>query len=740
MNNTTINSFVARWNRFIVISIPLVLSVVTTIVYYPSLWYGFIFDDLPTITQYVHNRVVDFKGQFFANPRWISRILNQLTYRYWGSSDPFPYRIVDLGIHIFVGVCIFFMLKTLFSGCRKNQFLSQHALSLATITSMLFLLHPVQTQTVTYITQMRLEGLVVLFTTLVLMTFVYAQATKSKASKIILYSLSFVLTAFAAGTKEIIIVLPVLIVLVDWFFIAEGDWQSFRSRLWIHAFYGAILFGVMLKYGLLTPRYVTSITANQLHNNRGNILTANAQEPITLLPYALSQFKVIVHYLMIFLFPVGLSFDYGTKLSENWYGADVLLPLFFLMSIAAWAIWLYRRQTAHILSFCIAWFFITILPRASIFPSTELVCDYKTYPAAFGVMLGVAYILVKGFHRLMHAWPMMETVRQNQVIKFGAQLAFCATLAFASHVRNFVWSSELVFWKDVIDKSPKARALNNYAIALWDNGKTQDAMNYFHEAIAKDDWYAEPHVNLATIYQMTNNTAKALEHYKRALDIGEGHPELFHNLGVLHLAHQSFQSAEYCFMQAIQLRPHHAKAHLALGRLYQAQNRRDSALKSFQQAIASGLQDQDTYYAHGSLALEMGKTEDAIASLELVNKQYQDTAFLLGCCYYNQRNYEKSVANFAIAHKKDPSNKVYVYNYAQSLLNVGNYKDALVMFQLCMAEQEKYPYAALHRARCLYELGLKDDAKSALKLLTTKTTPDALRVDAMILQRDLRLA
>ena len=140
--------------------------------------------------------------------------------------------------------------------------------------------------------------------------------------------------------------MPMLIALFDWFFIAEGEWESFKSRLWLHAAYSIILYSVMIKYGVLTPHYVTTVATNPVHNNRGNVLTDHATHNITLPPFFISQFKVVLHYLTIFLFPVGLCFDYDVKLSTGWTNLDVIFPFLLLAALVAGAAWLYRRHTA----------------------------------------------------------------------------------------------------------------------------------------------------------------------------------------------------------------------------------------------------------------------------------------------------------------------------------------------------------------------------------------------------------
>ncbi len=110
------NVFVNLWKKIWVPKIlaPVSLFVVTFLIYYPTLVYGFVFDDLPTIIHYIHARTLDIKGMFFANSRWISRILNQYTYVNW-KENPFAYRIFDVCLHLVIAFMIFRLLLLLLS-------------------------------------------------------------------------------------------------------------------------------------------------------------------------------------------------------------------------------------------------------------------------------------------------------------------------------------------------------------------------------------------------------------------------------------------------------------------------------------------------------------------------------------------------------------------------------------------------------------------------------------------------
>lgn len=718
------------------IVLPFILSVITFICYFPSLTYGFIFDDLPTIVEYFHIRTFDPIGQFFSNSRWVSRLLNQFTYRYW-NTNPVAYRVIDLFIHIAIGVMIFFVVYKTFSTLTKNNWLKSNVYWIATLTSALFLLHPVQTQTATYITQMRLEGLVVFFVFAVLLTFICAVKSQNKNHRLIFYFISFVLAAFGVGTKEGYVVLPVLLALFDWFFLAEGDWAVFKKRLFIHGVYFFIVLSLLAYFGIFKIHYIKTVSLTPLANNRGNILTSGVQEKITLPLYALSQFKIILHYISIFVWPSKIAFDYGMKLSRSLFDTDVWLPLLGLLLMIGGALWLLTKKSTHIISFCFGWFLIAIAPRASIFPSTELVCDYKTYLSSFGAVLLLAVAFVYGVQKVIE----LLAVQKKEACKLVVTSLFILCSGFATKSRNQVWSSDLAFWEDAVKKCPKARLYNNLGTSLLQRNKRVEAIEAFNTAIKYDDFYAEPHVNLGVVLHRLGKRNEAFQHYKRAVEIGEMHPELYLNFGLLHMDMKSFHAAELCFKTALQLKPYYTKAYTSLGQLYHIQNKKEEAIRAFEQALQGHHPGREEYYLYATSLSECGALDKAIEYFEKIDKNFQNTAFLLGCCYYQKQQYAKAAENFGIAAQQKPDDIIVGYNYAQSLINIRRFNEALPYFEKCKNDPKgEYPYAGLHVAKCLLEIGKKDEARRQLQQLISSAKYEHVKNDGITLMREVESA
>lgn len=709
----------------------------TALIYYPTLWYGFIFDDLPTITNYIHIKEFNPLALFFSSTRWVPRLLDQVTYRF-GQIEPFAYRIFNLALHVGCGVLLFWVMLSLVGRLQRFVWIRERALAVATLVCALFLLHPLQTQTATYIIQMRLEGLVTFFVLAVVMTFI--KAIDAPANRTwYWYAASLALTVLAAGTKEIVVVLPFLVLLVDWFFVAQGDWSNFKTRLKMHLGYFGALFGVMAYFGIVRPHAIASLVGAAVHNNRGNILTGGFEQPITLFPFVISQFKVILHYLYIFIWPFNLSFDYEAKLATSVFSSDVIFPFAVLLGGFYGMYQLCKRDKAHPINFGLAWFFIAMLPRTSIFPSTELICDYKTYVASPGIFFIFSIALIwLALYVVSTASPLGELSRRPQAFE-TAIVALVLLLGGMTYCRNQVWSSELAFWKDVIEKSPnKARGYNNYAVALMEMGKVDEAIKQFENAVMRDAWYAEPHINLATIWHSRGQRDRAMTHYQRAFEIGEGHPELFHNLGLFHLEDKALDKAFACFSKAIELRPYYSRALCQLGKLYQAQGKLNEANACFERALKGDTPDQEVCLLYGMTCQEMGKNDQAIAAFKNIEQRLPQATFLLGCCYYNKRDYTTACSYLDKAYMAQPNDNVLAYNYALALMHAGRYEPALGLFAKC-SQHGDLPFAQLHGVKCLYEVGRKDEAAKTLHTIINNTPHNEVKRDALALKKELKL-
>lgn len=608
-----------------------ILAIITLFVYLPSLQYPFQFDDLPNILNYVKLKTDTLSSLCFSQRRWLVIWLNKLIYDLWDSSS-LACRIINLAFHISSGALVFWLIID-FKKKLKDYF------QIASLTAILFLLHPVQTQTISYIIQGQSEGLASLLSLICIVAFYKFTQTKKSSTQTLTICLLFISLILATSTKEIAIIIPALILLIDWFWVSNGNIQQIKSRLWLHLLIFISTFGMFLYY--LKPDFFINIFCGRqvVFNNTGNLLTLGNGSKITQFQFFISQFKVIIHYLWIFIWPAQICIEYDWPLCQSWWEPSCLIPLFGLLLLGVIIYALLRRNKIHPVAFGLLWFLICTLPRASIIASGELLVDYKTYLASVGWLFVIAYLINLAITKYI-------SIKYQKNYFVLAYLSLMAILCLSTIRRNEVWKSNLNFWGDVICKAPqKARGFNNYGMALIENHEYQKSIFYFKRAIelncfdSVETFYWDPYQNLANAYALSGEIDQAVEILQKGLKINPQIAELHSNLGAL-LAHQrkfDYAIAELKF--ALKLKPTLGEAMYSLGKIYLAIHQPDLAWDVLHTACTTTHQDRSIatlqLYAQASIYLE--KFESAIWALKKILKidpQNEQALLNLAGAYY----------------------------------------------------------------------------------------------------------
>ncbi|MBI2775300.1 tetratricopeptide repeat protein [Candidatus Dependentiae bacterium] len=686
--------------------------------YYPSLHYDFQFDDIINIQRYFNIRHMGFSDLFLAYVRWISAWINTLHYKI-GKFDPFSYRLFNVASHTFTGILVFFFVFYALSLIKRRTFFSENRFAIAFCTGALFVLHPVQTQTVSYVIQGQLEGLATLFTVAICITFLALANAKRFFAKAFLFLFLLTLGLLSSGTKEIAIVSPLLTLLCDWFFVAQGNWQSFKSRIWIHTSLMFVVWGIYLYY--LKPSFFTNAIGlkMQARNNIGNILTQNQSDPIKPLHFFISQFKVITHYIVMFVWPFDISVEYDWKLVSSFFAPDCIL-FFLLLSGCAVAIGrlLYRDRTS-IIAFAALWFAIAIAPRSSIIPSSELLVDYKTYLASFAVLFLLACVLVKLNQLILDALQKKSPTFSHPAINYLFALLLCLPLGYMTTERNKVWRSGEDFWTNIIKNAPmKARAYNNLGVAISEQGRMAESIPLYKKAIDMDRNYPDPWNNLAVAYSATNKIDLAIETMKQALNIHRNYPEGYNNLASFFIAKKDYENAEKMLQVALQLRPYYGKAYFNYGKMYMDQGKYDQALQSFRDACTKGdLDNVAGFTVLASMAMAMQKYQDGILAyqklLEFDPTSYDHT-FNLAYAYTMNQQYPEAIQIYRFLVNRNVNDGRSWYNMGECYVRIKDLQSALDSFQMAKRLNFQMANLELRIAACLHDLGKQAEARDVL--------------------------
>jgi len=695
---------------------PSLLALLTTLFYSRSMSYEFQFDSVANISRQFSIRHKTLADYFLAGPRWISYWLNTVYYSI-NRFDPFFYRIGNLVIHISTGLLIFFVLLLGLKSLKKKTFFSINALAISFFTSALFLLHPVQTQTVSYVIQGQLEGLAGLFILSLVLCYYFLAKAQNKVSKILLTTLFFTLGLFSCGTKEIAIISPALIVLFDWFFVAQGDWKSLKKRIPLLALFGLFIFGIYIYF--LKPSFFTNILGLQkvAKNNIGNVITQRPGQIITPWVFFISQFKVIIHYLWMFIWPFSISVEYDWMLSKSIFSPDSFFPLLGLLALSIVIFKLLKKNKTSLVAFGFLWFFICIAPRSSIIPSPELLVDYKTYLASFGWVFLLASGLVWATLFLLGKIKMLsEPKKQYGLHLTGLALTLC--IGAATMQRNTVWRSGVEFWGNVLKNAPgKARAYNNYGVELSQKLKDYEgAIPYFRKAIAMDKNYADPLNNLAVASSHLGKIDEAIFALQKSLKIHKYYPEGYNNLASFFIQKGQLEKAEKCLELSLKLRPHYGKAYFNLGRICLKRNQREKAWEHFRDACTKADFDMKFgFEIFGKISLELKKYDSAIFAYQKMIQLAPNDAgglFNLANAHFLAKQFEKSKKIYQHLLALKPNDIKAIYNLAEAYFNLGQHADALKNYQRAFHAKKFLPYIQIRMANCLERLGRPYEAKN----------------------------
>jgi len=706
---------------------PTLLSMITTAFYYPSLHYPFQFDDLANISKKFSIRFSDPLSTWWHNRRWMGEWLNRLNFE-WGRFDPFYYRLTNLVVHIIAGVLVFYLIL---EGCRhlkKGRFLEKYAVAIATTTSALFLLHPTQTQAVSYVIQARLEGLATLFVVAALLAFLKAFQTRNPFLRYTLFSLSTLIGFASCGTKEIAIVSPLLAILLDWFFIAQEDWKSLKSRLIFHGIFSVVIFGTFIHY--LSPKFIADIVKLKVTagNNRGNILTAHAKDVIRPLAFLISEFKVVLHYLLIFLWPLSISVEYDWKLSENFFAPDSFFPFLLLVALFSLAIYVFTKKKHSFIGFGLLWFFIAVGPRSSIIPSPELVVDYKTYLPSIGWLFIIATALVALIRTVITGITFLPSSLLRPLPQLALIMVLMFPVGYGAMQRNIVWSTSVDFWRNITINAPgKARGHNNLGVALSEDRKFNEAIPCYLEAIRLDRDYSDPWSNLAVAYSQRNEIDKAIGALRQAIRIWPHYPEAYNNLGTLMIQKKNYNAAEKILLTALKLRPYYGKAFYNLGRLFTDKGELDTAWKYFKKATEGDLDTLEGFLTLGQMSIKLKKFDEAARAFEIAyqrsgrakESKREAIKFHMANSYFMLKQYDKANAIFTLLCKAQPNNHRYLYNLAETCYTTKKFERALKLFRTLSQAPFGFVQANFRYASCLEKLKQYDKAKQLLRSLAT---------------------
>jgi protein O-mannosyl-transferase len=449
--------------------LPLItLCAATLTIYLGALRGGFHYDDSITVLENLH---LEHWQTFVGHLDHMVRPVLHATFLFDRSlygTNPAGYHLLNLLLHLGSGLLIY----RIFS-----RAVTEEVRLVPFLTALLFLIHPITTETVTYISG-RASGLMAFF--YLFAFFLYIKASEhSDAMKLrrLYLSGSVLSLVLSLGSKETAVTFPLALLLWD-LFIRRHRGSSLRTTIlsghlpfWIVLLLAAI-------WAVAHPRY-----------------TALAQFSFTLRPFwdnALSELHAMAYALFLFFTPWNQNFDHD--LPEFHFLSQWPLPrdLLLLSTTAGAALISWRRHP--LVAFGLGWFFLQLLP-ISLIPRNDLLSERNLYLPSIGLLLAIVALSTQRFSTVL---PRPGIFR---FASMGLAAMVVLVLCFFTYQRNQLYQDRLSLWSDAVFKSPaKARPHNNLGYAYALRGDWDRAIEEFRTAVRLDPDYLLAQQNLRLAY------------------------------------------------------------------------------------------------------------------------------------------------------------------------------------------------------------------------------------------------
>lgn len=582
--------------------------VLTALIYSNTLYSPFYYDDYHTI---VDNKEIKSNAIIWDIniPRYIGLLTFALNYRI-GKLDPFGYHLVNIMIHCANGILIYFLLVQLLTLIPGNL-LSEKKHLLSFLVSLLFLVHPVQTQSVTYICQ-RFTSLATFFVLFSILFYIKFRVSGLWHYKFLLLSLIAGLLAFK--TKENTAMLPVMIMVSDLIFFKISK-VTIKERIVFFLPYFLILVVIVVSF----------ISFNKPF---GEILTETVEKStetkiISRWEYLFTEFRVIITYMRLLVLPVKQSLLYYYPISQSLFEVPVLFSFFIIVVFLIASATMLKYYPP--VSYGTFWFFIFLLVESSIIPISDVIYEHRLYLPSIGFFLAITVALFILFQKLH--W------KGFKFICLGVAMIF-AVLTF---IRNEAWRDPVTLWKDAATKFPQSsRARINLGIAYASKDMCKEAIAELEIGLRKDPNNARGHSSLANCYLRQGLFDAAMKEINTAIAFSPNDAGFYTNLAIIYLQQGDANNALVVLQKAYQIDDKDPAINALLGKCNCLTGDLKKALPLFDESIAVDEKNSHIYFEKALCLLRFNRTKDSrenlLKSLEL-KPDLLDAYFYIGVTY-----------------------------------------------------------------------------------------------------------
>jgi Tfp pilus assembly protein PilF len=512
-------------------------------------------------------QIVDiFKSSFnlvFGMPSDLYRPLTTLTFamNHWVSGlNPDSFHLLNRAIHVLTCLGIYWVLRRLFENHRIPAF-----------TALLFAVHPIQTEAITYITG-RADALAMMF--FVLAWLFFLRVRLSAARPVLNYILSASFYFLALLSKESAITWLGVVLLTEFVYLSESCVKDSLRHLrenFMRVYGGYLLVtGLYLGLRFLVLREVAKVYVTFLDNPLAHV-SASVR--------VLTALKILFKSVGLLFWPIPLSADYSynqISMITRWNSPAGWVVLAGSLAVAAIWIWSARhaRNVFFGISFFLGTYFIVsnlVIPIGTIFNERLL----------YMPCLGIFWIVGAGLEKI-DGW----LKGRSRTIFYVGFTVVLLLLVVRTCWRNRDWKNEFTLYAQTVRVAPQsAKAHNNLGVQYFNRNDFEEATRQYHLAEAIKPDYPDLLNNLGTLMAREGKMEEAVEDYRRAVTLSPLNPEIRNNMGLILRAQGKISEAIAEYDRVIQLYPSNADAHFNKGNALYAEGNIGGAISEYTRTL-----------------------------------------------------------------------------------------------------------------------------------------------------------